>query len=303
MTNGAGTPMPSPWLYRYAIFLATCTSLLLLSGAYITSSAEQLASTDQSIFAGSGSGQTHALQAVFTLRNHSALAMAIGILTAVLAAWVIAAKSTAALRLLSGGALAIIALDALVARNGNSSLSPLIAVVHAIFAHLFLSVIVMIATLASPDWNRGPEIVDDRGHSSLSGLALAAPFVALIQIALGECYRHNLLGVLPHICGAFAATAMILLVCLSVTQDFADIPALNSTGIALLCIVLAQICVGIMTFTMRLHHLEDTSAFLYSSMFHMLVGSLTLAATVVMAMQVRRNVRGTGVAVNSNANL
>ncbi len=161
----------------------------------------------------------------------------------------------------------------------------------------------MIATLASPGWNRGPEIVDDRGHSSLPGLALAAPFVVLLQIALGECYRHNLLGVLPHICGAVAATAVILLVCLSVTQDFADIPALNSTGIALLCIVLTQICAGIATFTMRLQHLEDTSAFLYSSMFHMLVGSLTLAATVVMATQVRRNVRDSGVAVNSTANL
>jgi heme A synthase len=295
--------MPSPWLYRYAIFLATCTTLLQLSGAYITSSAEQLASTDQSIFA--GSSQIHALQAIFTLRNHIVLATGVGILTLVLVAWVILARGTAALRLLSVGALAMIALDVLVARRGGSapSLSPVTGVVHAIFAHLFLSAIVIIATLASPSWGRRPEVVDDRGHSSLSGLTLAAPFVVLIQIALGECYRHNLLGVLPHICGAFAATAVILLVCLSATQDFADVTALNSTGIALLCIVLAQICVGIMTFTIRLHHLEDTSAFLYSSMFHMLVGSLTLAATVVMAMQVRRNVRETHVAVNSNANL
>jgi heme A synthase len=301
VTNGAGTPMPSPWLYRYAIFLATCTALLLLSGAYITSSAEQLASTDQSIFA--GSVQIHALQVVFTLRNHAALAIMVGILTLVLVAWVIATKSTFPLRVLTGGALATFALDALVARDGNSSLSPVTAVVHALLSHVFLSVIVMVATLASPGWNRGPEIVDDRGHSSLSALALVAPFVVLLQIALGECYRHNILGVLPHICGAFVATAVILLVCLSVTQDFADISALNSTGVTLLCIVLAQICAGIMTFTMRLQHLEDTSVFLFSSMFHMLVGSLTLAATVVMAMQVRRNVRASGVAMNSTAKL
>jgi heme A synthase len=300
VTNHAAMRPPSPWLFRYAVFLGSCTALLLFSGAYITSSAEQLASTDQSFFA--GSGQIHALQIIFTLRNHSVLAMAVGSLTLVLAAWVILVRSTTVLRLLSGGALAIFALDIWTARRGNEPLSPLIAVVHAICAHLYLSVIVMIATLASPGWNRGPEIVDDRGHSSLPGLALAAPFVVLLQIALGECYRHNLLGVLPHICGAFVATAVILLVCLSVTQDFADIPALNSTGIALLCIVLTQICVGIVTFTMRLHHLEDTSAFLYSSVFHMLVGSLTLAATAVMAMQVGRNVHGSGIAVNSTAN-
>jgi len=301
VTNQASTSATNLWLFRYVVLLTSCTALLLLSGAYITGSAEQLTSTDQSIFA--GSGQIHLVQAIVTLRNHTLLAIAVGALTVGLVAWVIVARNSNSVRLLSASALVILALDALVAHRAGPSLTPMIGIVHALCAHLFFSAIVVIATLTSPGWNRAPEVVDGRGHASLRGMALAAPVVVLAQIALGESYRHNVLGVLPHICGAFVATSVILLVSLTLTQDFADNRALNSTSIALLCIVLTQICVGIATFTMKLQHLDDTVAFLFSSTLHMLVGSLTLAASVVMAMQVLRNVRPSSMKTNSTVSL
>ncbi len=52
---------------------------------------------------------------------------------------------------------------------------------------------------------------------------------------------------------------------------------------------------------MKLLNFEDTVAFLFSSMLHVMVGSLTLAATVVMAVQVLRNVRKSEKKVNSIA--
>jgi heme A synthase len=148
----------------------------------------------------------------------------------------------------------------------------------------------MIALLTSPSWRRGPELVDDLGHTSLRALALATPFVLLLQIALGASYRHNLTGVLPHMGGALVATILSLIVCLIVTQDFGEHRSLHSAAVALLSIILTQITLGIVTFTMKLLNFEDTVAFLFSSMLHVMVGSLTLAATVVMAMQVLRNV-------------
>lgn len=289
MTKQTISATASPWLFRYTTFVAACTLLLLLSGAYITTSEEQAVSTDQSILA--GSGQIPALQTFFTERNHAFLAIAIGFLAIGLAAWLTIAADGGPPRLLGGAAIAIFLLDGWIGNRGIPPLAPLVGGIHAVLAHLFFSLIVMIAVFTSPGWNRGPEFVDDRGHASLRGLALAAPFMVLLQIALGASYRHGVLEVLPHIVGAFAATAVILLVCLTVTQDFADNRSLNSTAIALLCIILTQISLGIATFTMRLQHLEDTSVFLFSSMLHVMVGSLTLAATVVMAMQVRRNVQ------------
>ena len=289
MTTQTISPTTSPWLYRYSIFIAASTLLLLLSGAYITTSEEQAASTDQSVFA--GTGQVRGLQGIFTAQNHTVLAMAVGILTLGLVAWLMLVTNGGTLRSLGGAAIAIFVLDGWLGSRGTPPLSPPIGAAHAVLAHLFFSVMAMIAVFTSPSWKLGPELVDDRGHASLRGLALTAPFLVLLQIALGASYRHGVLEVLPHIVGAFAATAVILLVCLTLTQDFADNRSLNSTAIALLCVILTQISLGITTFTMRLQHLEDTRVFLFSSMLHVIVGSLTLAATVVMAMQVHRNVR------------
>lgn len=299
MTKQTISATASPWLYRYSVLVAACALLLLLSGAYITTSEEQATSIDQSVFA--GTGHVRALEAIFTAQNHTLLAIAIGILTTALVTWLMVAANGGALRLLGVAAIAIFALDGWLGSRGTPQLSRLIGGIHAVLAHLFFSLMVMIAVFTSSRWKREPEFVDDGGHTSLRGLALAAPFLVLLQIALGASYRHGILEVLPHIVGAFAATAVILLVCLTVTQDFADHRSLNSTAIALLCIILTQISLGIATFTMRLQHLEDTSVFLFSSMLHVMVGSLTLAATVVMAMQVRRNVRRSEEQVDASA--
>ena len=87
------------------------------------------------------------------------------------------------------------------------------------------------------------------------------------------------------------ATILVLIVCLIVTQDFADNRSLHSAAVVLLSIILTQITLGIVTFTMKLLNFDDTIPFLFSSMLHVMVGSLTLAASVVMGMQVLRNVR------------
>jgi len=289
MDNRTNTPTINPWLYRYAIFLVACTLLLVVSGAYITSSEEQAASTDLSIFA--GTGRVASLQAILTVRNHSMLAIAIGIFTIILAAWLMTVEKKGPLRLLGVGSIAILALDGWVGNQGLAPLSPGIGVYHGILAHLFLSSVVMIALFTSQSWKRGPEPVDNRGHTSLRGLAFATPLVVILQITLGALYRHNVTGVLPHMGGALVATILILVVCLIVTQDFADNRSLHSTAVALLSIVLTQISLGIATFTMKLLNFEDTSVFLFSSMLHVLVGSLTLAVTLIMAAQVQRNVR------------
>ena len=289
MIDKTNSAIPNPWLCRFAIFLAVATLLLLLSGAYITSSEEQAASTDPSVLA--GSGQVTALQAILTVRNHALLASFVGTLTIVLVIWLMLVETKWPLRFLGGSAIAIFALNGWVGTHGLPPLSPAIGVSHAILAHLFFSAIVIIAVLTSPGWTRGPEPVDDLGHTSLRGMALATPFVVLLQITLGASYRHNVTGVLPHMGGALVATILALIVCLIVTQDFADNRSMHSAAVALLSIILTQITLGIVTFTMKLLNFEDTVAFLFSSMLHVMVGSLTLAATVVMAAQVLRNLR------------
>lgn len=286
MTKRSHHEAASRWLFRYALFVAACALLVLVSGAYITSSEEQAVSTDQSVLA--GSGQVPALQAILTARNHTALAIAAGIFACGLVAWLMVGKD-GWLRLSGGAGLALFALDGWLGGHGHPPLSPAIGVCHAVLAHLFFSTIVAIAVLTSPGWTRGPEPVEDRGHTSLRALAVAAPFVVLMQITLGALYRHNVTGVLWHMGGALVATIVILVVCLIVTQFFADNRSLHSAAIALISILLTQLSLGIATFTMKLLNFEDTVVFLFSSVFHVMVGSLTLAATVVMAMQVRRN--------------
>jgi heme A synthase len=168
---------------------------------------------------------------------------------------------------------------------------PPVSITHTCLAQLFFSLTVAMAVFTSQSFVQGPDFVDDHGWPSLRSIAIATPIFVLAQIALGAGFRHGALTVLPHIIGSMIVTLVVMFASIFVLHQFPDHRALRSSAKALLAITGVQICLGILAYYMRLQAAEQPLAMVLSTVAHVAVGAMTLAASIVLAIQIRRNVR------------
>ncbi len=278
MTN----PGANPWMHRFAWVVAAAALILIGSGAFVTSSRE--AST------------TPGLSTAPTLAGagvHFALGIGGAALALILAVWILAVGSTwsrivAVLAIGAGATGGFIAL--------HSPLPGGIAALHAALAALFFGCVMAVVFLTSPDWNSTPETVDDRGMRFLRPLAISAPPLVLLQIVLGALYRHKVTSVMWHMAGAMVVSLVTLIACMVVIQQFPEHRPLKGSAIHLMSIVLLQVALGVTAFTMQLLETENTLALAVVSASHVVVGNLTLAASLLFAIRVQRSVQAKRVA-------
>jgi heme A synthase len=268
----------NPTLHRYATFLVVLAVAVIVAGAVITST-EVAARQTQSAVSPDVHESLHRILAIaLTLGG---LGLAIGITRTAAAAWLRAVSWAGVATLAIGGALGW----------GTPPISAGIAVLHALLAHLFLSLAVVMAVGTSASWNRAPELVDGSSKPLLRPLALATPPVVFIQIVLGATYRHNMTSVMPHMGVAMGVAFLALIGSSVVLQNFPRPAGLRHAAAALISLVLTQVCLGIGAFVMLVLNAAGTFYFVAVTGGHVLVGASTLAASVVMAMQVWRSVR------------
>ncbi|HJT87882.1 MAG TPA: hypothetical protein VJ732_08495 [Bryobacteraceae bacterium] len=260
--------MESPWLYRYAALLAVCTLFLVIAGAVVTSYA-------------AGSSIPPSIEAA-----HLTLAAVVGLLTLGLAAWLTMADRRAWLKKLAWAAVAVVAVQALL-----GSKNPGVAVVHALLAQFFFALIVSLAVLVSPRWLRGPETVEDPGRPPMRALGIITIALLVLQVSMGAAVRHNLMSAIPHIIGALVVTIVILLLAFCVIHQYPEHASLRPAARILIGLTFAQVMLGMGAFIMRLMAAESSPGVMIPSVSHVATGSLTLATTTVLVIQILRNVQ------------
>jgi len=282
--------MKSSWLHRYAILVAVCTLLLVLAGASVTSKEAGLSVPDWPL--SYGQVIPNMTGGVLFETGHRMIAGVVGILTIILAIWIAYVEKRAWMRRLGGAAVSLIVAQALLGGATVLMLQPPpVSVAHACLAQLFFSVTVAIAVFTSRKWQEGPEPVEDYGWPSLRSLAILTPVLILVQIALGAGFRHRAFGLLPHVIGAMLVPLVILLAGIFVLQQFPKHRSLRPAAIALLTITGVQVFLGVIAYIARINAFEYPLAMVLTTVAHVATGGLTLAASVVLAIQIRRNVR------------
>jgi heme A synthase len=268
--------MENPWLHRYVLLLAACALFLLASGASVTNA---LMATPPSASAGFFSEPVHRIGGEAML-----------FLTFVLAGYL---RTDPRKWLLTLGwvTFAVLLMDATTGYPGILQLAPrAFGILHACLAQLFLSSLVAIAVFTSRSWQRGPEPVQDQGWPSLRSLSILTPLLVLSQVTLGAALRHRSLSVMPHIISAMIVAFVVLAVGVFVTQQFPDHRSLRPAAIALMGITLAQVFLGIAALTTRMTGEENALPVRLATAAHVATGALTLAASAVLAILVRRHV-------------
>ena len=251
---------------RYAILLAVCTLLLLMSGAAVTDY--------------NGVPEPPALLA----QGHQAAAILVGLLALGLVIWLAASVQPGWLKRLGWAALALLIADGALGKR-----SPIF---HAFLAQLFFASTVAIALFTSSGWKRGADPVKDQGWPSLRSFSSIALFLVLLQVWLGAAFRHQAAGLMPHIVGALTVALVVLIMCMFVMQQFPEHRSLRPAANALLAILVVQVVFGISALTARMMSADHTlpTPLLLTTIAHVAMGAVTLAGTVVLAIHIRRHV-------------
>jgi hypothetical protein len=261
---------PTPALSRFAWLIAGLTLVLMIAGALLTSneSGAQIAPT------------------VFSLRRHVEIGLAVGAGALVLLLWLAPSNTPAWLRGLGWVAVVLFVIDAATAIS--QPVIPALSILHACLAPVFLATVVAIAVFVSPEWMLEVERVDWTPVPSIPLVAMVAPPFVLLQIALGAAYRHKMATVMPHMAGAMIVALLLLVLSVVLLQRLPKHPTLRPVAIATLTVVLTQVTLGIAAFVMRLLDFDTNAGFAFLAAGHIAVGALTLAASVVLALEIRR---------------
>lgn len=278
-----------PSLHRYAIALAVCTLLLVVAGASVTSNQAGLSVPDWPL--SYGQVMPEMTGGVLFEHGHRMVATFVGLLTIGLAIWLTIADRRSWMKKLGWISLgAVIVQGLLGGLTVLLLLPPVVSVSHACLAQLFFSTTVAIAIFTSRSWLDGPELVQDYGTPSLRSLAILLPLLLLAQVALGAAFRHGAMTVMAHVIGAMVVSPAVLIVCAFVLHQFPEHRSLRPAAIALLAVTLAQVMLGIGAYFARSNAERSPLAMVILTVAHVATGALTLASSIALAIQIRRNV-------------
>ena len=252
--------MKNPWLHRCAILLAIFALTVVALGALLTGETRTFPGAPASTVSAPSLEQAHRIAGY-----------ALAILTLGLAIWA---------RSLAGW----IALAAVIVE----SLSTGVPVVHAFDAQVFFSLVVATAVLTSKSWQAGPKPVESQ-WKPLQRLAMAIPFLVFLQIGLGAALRHNSMGVIWHILNAMIVLLVIMVAGIFVLRQYPEHPSLRPAALALVIVTGVQVLLGFTVYMVLLISSENNTGLIITGVLHVANGSLTLAASVVLAMQMQRN--------------
>jgi heme a synthase len=261
----------SPWLHRYAIFVAFCALIAIILGAIQTSLERPIATNSAISINPALESSHHMIGGVVVIL---VLGLALGFRRPF-------------------GWIALVAglLDAsLGARAITNALPQLSGILHALLAQIFFGAIVAIAVITSAAWKRGPESIEDSWRPSMRSLAIAVPAILLLQITLGAAYRYRALGVIWHILNAMIVLFLILVVAIFLVRQFPQHPTLRPAAVALAVITSIQVMLGFTTFMMLILFPETHLAVVITRVLHVSNGALTFAAGLTLAVLIRYNV-------------
>jgi cytochrome c oxidase assembly protein subunit 15 len=282
---------PNIGLHRLALLLSCMTIVLLGAGALVTSNEAGDSVPDWPFSFGRWLiSSNHFVANVRFEYSHRVIAGVVGLTTLLVALWAQFTERRTWVRRLGWIAFAGVAAQAGI--GGVRVLFPeykaLIAIPHALVAQSFFAVVVAIVVVTSRGWSADHKVKQDSVGIPLRKLVAATVAAVLVQLVLGAGFRHQAFGIIPHIVGAVAVTLLIVSTFVAVRRRYGDDDYLAKPGKAAFALLVVQLCLGVAAYIARLASASDPQPLepmISLTVAHLVVGGLTLAAVVVLALR------------------
>jgi heme a synthase len=273
-------------VHRFAVAASCCTVLLLMAGALVTSKDAADSVPDWPL--AYGKIIPPLVGGIRYEFAHRVIAALVAILTLALAIWLQRTDARRWARRLGWTALAVVVAQALLGAvrvlEGHAALS---ATAHAILAQIFFTSAVSLSLFTSAWWQRDLPLIKDSGSPPLRSLAAWTTAAIFGQLILGAAFRHGAFGIAPHIVGAGVVAAMIVWTGHAAKTRFARIRAIRQSVICLHATFGTQILLGGAAYGAILASRgapQPGLTYVILSVAHVLVGALTLAASVIFTL-------------------
>jgi len=290
-------------LHRFAVATASCTVLLLMAGALVTSNDAADSVPDWPL--AYGKIIPPLVGGIRYEFAHRVVAGIVAVLTLVLAVWIARVDGRRWMRRLGWTALGLVIAQALLGAlrvlEGHPAIS---ATAHAILAQIFFITLVSIALFTSGWWEAEAPPFEDSASPGLRALAAWTTVVIFAQLILGAAFRHGAFGIAPHIFGAGVVLVMVVLTGRVAKARFARVPAIRRSVVWLHATFGTQILLGGAAYWAILASRGDVQpglTYVILTVAHVLVGALVLAASMVLTLMSYRLIRPAGAIAESPA--
>ena len=288
------------------MFTACATFVVIAAGALVTSNDAGLSVPDWPTSFGYLVKAPHFVGGVRYEWSHRMVAGTLVSLTLAIAIWTGLVERRRWLRWLAVGAFCTVIAQAIL--GGLTVLffqPPWISTAHAAVAQTFFCIAVAIALFTGRKWvtdqpqgdrpqNEQPRVEFDSRRPSLFTLTLLSTFVLYVQLILGGMFRHHGMSWWPHVLNAVTVAFVLAWTAVRALSVDSHIEAVRRPAIVMLSLLIAQLCLGFTAFLTRVAWGRDAAQpellMVVSTVSHVAVGALLLATTVVLAIQVWRNV-------------
>jgi heme a synthase len=277
------------------VFTACATFLLIIAGALVTSNDAGLSVPDWPTSFGSLYKIPHMVGGVRFEHTHRMVAEFIGLLTIAIAIWTWRSDKRRWMKNLGIGALAtVIAQGILGGITVLKFLPPAVSTAHATVGQTFFCIAVCIAIFTGRKWvEQDPRLEFDSRHPTLQTLTYLSILILYIQLILGAMFRHHGMSWWPHVLNAGFVAVILPWTSIRALTQYSKVDAIRRPAIALLALLLAQLCLGFTAFLTRIAWGHDAVQpelpMVVSTVAHVAVGALLLATAVVLAIQVWRH--------------
>ena len=286
----------NPALHRFAVFTAGVTFLLIIAGALVTSNDAGLSVPDWPTSFGSLYRIPHLVGGVKFEHTHRMIAQFVGFLSIILAIWTWRAEPRRWMKYLGVAAVGlVIAQGILGGLTVLFYLPPAISSFHAALAQTFFCTTIVIVLFTGRRWvEEVPQVEFETRRPRLINLSLLSIFALYVQLVLGAMFRHKGMSWWPHVVNAPIIAIVLTWTAIRALSQYSKIEAVRRPAIAMLSLLIAQLCLGFVAFETRVVWGHDAAQpelpMVISTVAHVAVGALLLATAVILAIEVWRHV-------------
>lgn len=277
-------------LNLYARVLAAATVVLLGAGALVTSEQAGLSIPDWPL-------AYHRLIPPFigNIRfeyTHRVIATCVGLMTIGLLAWLWRAEPRRWLRWFG-----VVALGCIVAQGILGGLTvlhfqpPWLSAAHASMAQLFFLITVSLAVFTHRRWLTPVVPVAD-ARPGIFALGVATTAAIYGQLIVGAGYRHDAIGITPHLVGAIIVSILALWTIALTLRRHSGVAALRRPAQLLLALLILQLLLGWMAYSIKtatLHALQPPENRVVATSIHLVCGALVLATSLVLTLRAKKH--------------
>ncbi len=222
------------------------------------------------------------------------IAELIGVLTITIAIWTWRTDKRRWMK-----ALGIAALGTIIAQGTLGGLTviyflpPLVSSAHAAVGQTFFCIACCIALFTGREWVEDSQTLgSEAARPRLLSLALLSLLALYVQLVFGALFRHHGLSWVPHVVNAPLVAIILTWTAVTALTRYGSVPAIRRPAIAILFLVTVQLCLGFLAFLTRVEWGRDAAQpelpMIASTVAHVAVGALLLAATYILTFQVWR---------------